>query len=110
MTSAAATKMTAKPLLQQPLWLTVAGAEQAVFGLDPNDAYVPLEIDNTIAARLENGVATPFELLQVEEDVSEAEAREIRARVDYEVARVSLELARGTLLTSRALDGLIEAE
>lgn len=61
-------------------------------------------------SRLENGVATPFELLQVEEDLSEAEAREIQARVDYELARVSLELARGTLLRSRSLDALIQSE
>lgn len=61
-------------------------------------------------SRLENGVATPFDVLQVEEDLSSAEAREIAARVDYETARVSLDLALGALLERRELLGLVEVE
>ncbi len=61
-------------------------------------------------SRLENGRSTPFEVLQVEEDLSEFEAQEIAASVDYEKARVDLELASGTLLASRELEGLALGE
>jgi len=61
-------------------------------------------------ARLANGIVTPFDVLQVEEDLSEARVREIRARVEYEIARVSLELARGTILETRQLTHVVEPE
>lgn len=60
-------------------------------------------------ARLANGVSRPFDVLQVEETLASSRADEIRARVDYEVARVELDLAQGSILVSRGLAENLES-
>jgi outer membrane protein TolC len=61
-------------------------------------------------ARLGAGRSTPFQVLEVEEDLSEAESSEIQSRVDFEKARVALAAATGVLLVSRDLTGLVGGE
>ncbi len=61
-------------------------------------------------SRLEIGRATPFDVLQVEEELTGAAAAEIQARVDFEKARVELLRAQGLLLETRALEDVVATE
>ena len=61
-------------------------------------------------SRLEKGKATPYDVLQVEEDRSRAVAREVAARVDLEIARSEFYSATGRLLLERDIEGLAIGE
>ena len=61
-------------------------------------------------SRLESGRATPFDVLQSEEELTKAGAAEVQARVDWEKARVEVLRASGTLLGTRGLSGAAAGE
>ena len=47
--------------------------------------------------KFENGMSTSFEVLEFQNDLSDAELAEIRAIVDYNKSLIALERAKGTL-------------
>lgn len=54
--------------------------------------------------RLEHGESTPFEVLQREEDLVEAESQKINALQTFHAAETALERARGSILEAHAVD------
>jgi outer membrane protein TolC len=48
--------------------------------------------------KLKLGVTTSFEVLRTQEDLANAQAQEVQALIDFEKAKVDLELAEGVLL------------
>ncbi|MBK7947460.1 MAG: TolC family protein [Deltaproteobacteria bacterium] len=54
--------------------------------------------------RLEHGESTPFEVLQREEDLVEAESQKINALQTFHAAETALERARGSILEAHAID------
>jgi len=60
--------------------------------------------------RLEHGESTPFEVLQRESDLVEAESQKINALQSYRSAEVGLERAQGTILGTHAVVLAREAE
>jgi len=54
--------------------------------------------------KFENGMSTSFEVLTFQNDLANAELREIRALSQYSQALVGLQLAQGTLIESRGLE------
>lgn len=54
--------------------------------------------------RLEHGESTPFEVLQREEDLVEAESQKISALQLFHVAETALERAEGTILDSHSIE------
>ncbi|MEZ4330376.1 MAG: TolC family protein [Myxococcota bacterium] len=54
--------------------------------------------------RLEHGESTPFEVLQREEDLVEAESQKINALQTFYAAETALERARGTILEAHAIE------
>ncbi len=54
--------------------------------------------------RLELGVTTSYQVLDVEEDLTAAKSQEAQAMVNFEKALVDLRLAEGTLLTGLGID------
>ena len=53
--------------------------------------------------RYENGMTTTFDLLQFQDDLTQAESQVIAALVDYNKARADLEAAQGTLPQARGV-------
>lgn len=53
--------------------------------------------------RLEHGESTPFEVLQREEDLVEAESQKINALQTFHAAETALERARGSILEAHAI-------
>ena len=54
--------------------------------------------------RLAAGLSTSHNVLGLQEDLSEARSREIRARVDYAKSLVDMSVARGTLLADEGIN------
>jgi outer membrane protein len=54
--------------------------------------------------KYENGMSTSFQVLQIQEDLSTAESRESRAKVDFQKSLAALERAKGTLLQARNIE------
>lgn len=54
--------------------------------------------------RLEHGESTPFEVLQREEDLVEAESQKINALQTFYAAETALDRARGTILEAHAIE------
>lgn len=54
--------------------------------------------------RLILGVTTSFEVLRIQEDLANAEAQEVQSLIDFEKAKVDLELAEGVLLESLGVE------
>jgi outer membrane protein TolC len=54
--------------------------------------------------RLEHGESTPFDVLQREEDLVEAESQKIGALRIYHASEVALDRAQGTLLEDRGIE------
>jgi len=54
--------------------------------------------------RLEHGESTPFEVLQREDDLVEAESQKINALQTFKAAETALERARGSILEAHAVD------
>ena len=53
--------------------------------------------------KMDNGMSTSFQVLEVQNDLADAELSEIRAVLNYNKSLVTLEKSRGTLLTARGL-------
>jgi outer membrane protein TolC len=53
--------------------------------------------------KFENGMSTSFEVLTFQNDLADAELKEIQARLDFVKAQTELERAKGTLLNARSL-------
>jgi outer membrane protein TolC len=53
--------------------------------------------------KFDNGMSTSFEVLTFQNDLADAELKEIEARLDFVKAKTELERAKGTLLSSRGL-------
>ena len=53
--------------------------------------------------KFDNGMSTSFEVLQIQNDLSDAQVREIQALLDHAKAMADLERAQGTLLEARGL-------
>ncbi|NIM00630.1 MAG: TolC family protein [Acidobacteria bacterium] len=53
--------------------------------------------------KYENGMSTSFEVLRIQNDLSDAQFAEIQAMLDYTKALADLERAKGTLLEARGL-------
>jgi outer membrane protein TolC len=53
--------------------------------------------------KFDNGMSTSFEVLRIQTDLSDAQVREIQARLDHAKAVADLERAKGTLLEARGL-------
>jgi outer membrane protein TolC len=53
--------------------------------------------------KFDNGMSTSFEVLTFQNDLADAELKEIQARLDFVKAKTELERAKGTLLSSRGL-------
>ncbi len=88
----------------------VLGVRRAVRGLhDAVDAVeaakrrkaAQLETLRAEQERLRLGDSTPFQVLEFEEDLAEAEQQEIRALQSYRTAITAIEKSQGTLLASR---------
>ena len=54
--------------------------------------------------RMQLGVTTSFQVLQVQEQLTTALTQELQARIAYEKARVDLQVAEGTLLKNFGID------
>ena len=54
--------------------------------------------------KLKLGVTTSFEVLRTQEDLASAQAQEVQALIDFEKAKVDLELAEGLLLQSLGVE------
>lgn len=54
--------------------------------------------------RLKLGVTTSFEVLRIQEDLANAEAQEVQALIDFEKAKVDLELSEGVILESLGVE------
>lgn len=50
--------------------------------------------------RLKLGISTSFEVLRTQEDLANAHAQEVQAKIDYEKALTDLRLAEGSILTA----------
>ncbi|MCC6795033.1 MAG: TolC family protein [Candidatus Hydrogenedentes bacterium] len=50
--------------------------------------------------RLKLGITTSFEVLRTQEDLANAHAQEVQAKIDYEKSLIDLKLAEGTILTA----------
>ncbi|NUM54493.1 MAG: TolC family protein [Candidatus Hydrogenedentes bacterium] len=50
--------------------------------------------------RLKLGISTSFEVLRTQEDLANAHAQEVQAKIDYEKALTDLKLAEGTILAA----------
>jgi outer membrane protein TolC len=50
--------------------------------------------------RLKLGITTSFEVLRTQEDLANAHAQELQAKIDFEKALIDLKLAEGTILTA----------
>ncbi len=59
---------------------------------------------NAEEKKLKLGVTTSFEVLRTQEDLASAQAQEVQALIDFEKAKVDLELAEGVLLDSLGVE------
>ena len=62
-----------------------------------------LETLNAEQKKLDNGMSTGFELLEVQKDLAQAELDQIQAALAYVKSLTALELSKGTLLEARGL-------
>jgi outer membrane protein TolC len=58
---------------------------------------------NAEEKKYDNGMSTSFEVLTFQNDLADAELRQIQAGLDYAKSLTALELAKGTLLEARGL-------
>ena len=58
---------------------------------------------DAIQKKFENGMATNFEVSEYQQDMAAAESEEINALIEYNIALLSLEKAKGLLLQSRGI-------
>jgi outer membrane protein TolC len=58
---------------------------------------------NAIQKKFENGMATNFEVSEYQQLLAAAETDEIQALIEYNIALMSLEKAKGNLLESRGI-------
>ncbi len=63
---------------------------------------------NAIQKKFENGMATSFEVSEYQQALAAAESEEINALIEYNIALLSLEKARGSLLQSKGI--VLESE
>ena len=79
------------------------GVETGVKRIDAAEASVELQRKNLEAEqkKFENGMSTSFQVLEFQNDLSDAEVALIRAVVTYRRSIVAFEKAKGTLLESR---------
>lgn len=78
----------------------IRGVETAAKAIDSARVSSRLAVRNLEAEqkRYENGLSTSFQVLEIQEDLSEARSREISAVIAYRKALVDFERATGTLL------------
>ena len=96
--------------LEESITLEVRQAERALRTarerIDVTQSQVRSQQENLRAEtrRLDAGVSTSFEVLEFQDDLATAQAQHLRAVVDYNIAAIRLERARGTLLTAYGID------
>ncbi|MCC6487987.1 MAG: TolC family protein [Candidatus Hydrogenedentes bacterium] len=112
-TSAALSKRQAEDRLEKTITELTLNVRNALRGVGTSRILVEssrqaraLQETNVMAEekRLTLGVTTSFEVLQVQEDLANAEAQEVQALIDFEKSKVDLELAEGVTLQSLGVE------